>query len=40
MFGQVIAEFMDSDLHPAYVDAQGGDPRDKIRGVLAKEGLS
>jgi hypothetical protein len=36
----VIAEFMDSDLHPAYVDAQGGDPRDKIRGVLAKEGLS
>jgi hypothetical protein len=40
MFGQLIAEFMDSDLHPAYIDQQGGDPRDRIRAVLAKEGLS
>jgi hypothetical protein len=39
VFGQVI-EFMDSDLHPAYIEAQGGDPREKIRGVLAREGLS
>jgi hypothetical protein len=40
MFGALIAEFVDSDLHPAYIDQQGGDPRDKIRAVLAKEGLS
>jgi hypothetical protein len=40
MFGRVIAEFMDSELHPGYIESQGGDPRDKIRAVLAKEGLS
>lgn len=40
MFGQLIAEFMDVDLHPAYIQAQGGDPRDKIYAVLAKENLS
>ena len=40
MFGQVMAEFMDSDLNPAYIEAQGSDPRDKIRAVLATEGLS
>jgi hypothetical protein len=40
MFGVVIAEFMDTDLHPAYIEQQGGDPRENIRGVLAKEGLS
>ncbi len=40
MFGQVIAELMDSELHPAYIESQGGDPRDKIRAVLAKDGLS
>jgi hypothetical protein len=40
MFGQVIAEFMDTELHPAYIEAQGGDPRDKICAVLAKEGMS
>jgi hypothetical protein len=40
LFGQVIAEFMDVELHPAYIEQQGGDPRDKIHAVLAKEGLS
>jgi hypothetical protein len=40
MFGRMIAEFMDSELQPGYIEGQGGDPRDKIRAVLAKEGLS
>jgi hypothetical protein len=40
MFGQVIAELMDSELHSGYIELQGGDPRDKIHAVLAKEGLS
>ena len=30
MFGRLIAEFMDIDLHPGYIEAQGGDPREKI----------
>jgi Abortive infection C-terminus len=40
LFGQVIAEFMDVEPHPAYIEQQGGDPRDKIHAALAKEGLS
>jgi hypothetical protein len=40
LFGQVIAEFMDVESHPAYIEQQGGDPRDKIHAALAKEGLS
>lgn len=40
LLGEVIAEFMDGELHPAFIEAQGGDPRKKIRAALAKEGLS
>lgn len=40
LFGKVIAEFMDVDPHPAYLEQQGFDPRDRIHSALSAEGLS
>lgn len=40
MLSEVLAEFMDTDPHPAYIEQRGGDPREKIHSALAKEGLS
>ncbi len=39
MLAQLIAEFMDTELHPAFIKSKGGDPREKIHAVFAKEGL-
>jgi hypothetical protein len=35
----LIAEFMDTDPHPLYLEQKGYDPRDRIREALAEEGL-
>jgi hypothetical protein len=40
ILGKVIAEFMDVNPHPVFIEQKGFDPRDRIHVALAEEGLS